>query len=107
MRRLAFALAVALAVSACGGPEGESHAPTGAAAILQVKVDELVQAAPPDEASATAFSNALDLARANPNDVGYPWLDPVTGELVVSAATERGRQLLAAAPTTLPHRIRT
>ena len=42
-----------------------------------------------------AFDQALRLAEQdNPNDLGYPWIDPSTGELVVSAATARGRTLL-------------
>lgn len=42
----------------------------------------------------------------NPNDLGYPWLDPSTGELVVSAATAHGRALLQSTSFGIPIRIR-
>lgn len=77
--------------------------PTG---ILLVGVGEQVQARPTSEALAQAFDRALRFAQANSNDLGYPWLDPSTGELVLSAATGQGRTILEAATFTVAHRIR-
>ncbi len=54
-----------------------------------------------------AFDQALRLAEeGNPNDLGYPWIDPSTGELVVSAATAHGRALLESTSFGVPVRIR-
>jgi hypothetical protein len=75
-------------------------------ASLLVGIDEPVQAMPPSEGFAAAFSDAMVLAEANGDDLGYPWIDPSSGELVLSAVTQRGRDLLAAAGITVPHRIR-
>jgi hypothetical protein len=78
--------------------------PTG---ILLVGVGEEVQARPASEAMAQAFDLAWRFAQAHPMDIGYPWIDPLTGELVLSAATAEGRTLLAAAATfTVQIRIR-
>ncbi len=77
--------------------------PTG---ILLVGVGEAVQARPTSEAMAQAFDLALRFAMADPRDLGYPWLDPSTGELVLSAATGQGRTILETASFTVPHRIR-
>jgi hypothetical protein len=60
-----------------------------------------------DEAVATAFDQALRLAEeGTPNDLGYPWIDPSTGELVVSAATAHGRAVLESTSFGVPVRIR-
>lgn len=77
--------------------------PTG---ILLVGIGENVQARPASEALAQAFDQALRIAMANPNDLGYPWLDPSTDELVLSAATGQGRRILETATFTVAHRIR-
>jgi hypothetical protein len=78
--------------------------PTG---ILIVGRDYQLQSGSTDEAVAMAFDQALRLAeRSNPDDVGYPWIDPSTGELVVSAATARGRALLESTSFGVPVRIR-
>lgn len=79
--------------------------PTG---ILLIDVSEQVQASPPSEEMAVAFSGLIDLAMANPEDLGYPWIDPETHELVLSAATNAGRAVLqeAAADLRFPYRIR-
>ena len=54
-----------------------------------------------------AFDQALRLANEiNPNDLGYPWIDPSTGELVVSAASAHGRALLESTSFGVPSRIR-
>jgi hypothetical protein len=63
-----------------------------------------VQAAPPNEELAIVFSRAKDQASANGDDLGYPWIDPATGELVLSAVTPHGRDLVAGIAT--PHRVR-
>jgi hypothetical protein len=48
----------------------------------------------------------LQLAEANGPDLGYPWFEASTGELVLSAVTPRGRELIEAAAITVPYRIR-
>ncbi|MGH2406466.1 MAG: hypothetical protein ACRDF7_00115 [Candidatus Limnocylindrales bacterium] len=79
--------------------------PTG---ILLVGADEQVQARPTSDALSSAFDQALRFAEANSGDIGYPWINPSTDELVLSAATEQGRSLLVAlaASITVPHRTR-
>lgn len=46
------------------------------------------------------------LAERNGNDLGYPWVDPSNGQLVLSAVTPRGRTLVDAAAIAVPHRVR-
>ena len=83
---------------------GASLDPTG---ILIVGPDYQLQSGSRDEAVSTAFDQALQLAeQGNPNDLGYPWIDPSTGGLVVSAATAHGRALLANTAFGVPVRIR-
>jgi len=83
---------------------GASMDPTG---ILIVGRDYQLQSGSTDEAVATAFGQALGLADdVNPNDLGYPWIDPSTGEVVVSAATAHGRALLESTSFGVPVRIR-
>ena len=77
--------------------------PTG---ILLIGVGEEVQAGPAPRRLANAFSDAILLAEANGDDLGYPWIDPATGELVLSVVTPRGRQLVDDAGVTVPHRLR-
>ena len=100
--RLLRAFLIAIVIASCGqnGPTGDP------ASIKLIDPGEQVQAVPPDEAMALAFSRALDFAAAHGDDVGYPWIDPVTGELVLSAVTPRGRDQLAAENIPVPHRIR-
>ena len=74
--------------------------------ILLVAVGEQVQAVLPTEALKVAFSQASELADANGADLGYPWFDASTGELVLSAVTPRGRVLVDAAGIKVPYRIR-
>jgi hypothetical protein len=74
--------------------------------ILLVDPGEHVQAGPVTADMADALVTALMLAESNGEDVGYPWIDPETGELLMSAATPRGRELLEAAGIEAPHRIR-
>jgi hypothetical protein len=74
--------------------------------IMLVAVDEQVQAVLPTEELKMAFSQGLELAQANGTDLGYPWFDASTGQLVLSAVTPRGRALVDAAAIKVPHRIR-
>lgn len=104
-RRVAL-IVVAFWFAACGGPDSPPTATVPSPAILMVRVGELVQAAPPTEELAVAFSRAEELADANGNDLGYLWIDPSSGELVVSAVTLRGRELLEQAAIAVPYRIR-
>src|SRR5215210_3794085 len=128
MRRLAPLICVWLSIVACGGPTisrrpsiatggretsqspaaemGESPSPPPAAVeirgVLLLSGEEGVQAAPRDEGQATAFSAAIELAEANGSDLGYPWIDPSNGDLVLSAVTPRGGALIAPA-VSVPH----
>lgn len=97
---------ISLLVAACTPPGASPASKLDATGILLVGIDERVQARPPNEDSAVAFSRAMEQAEANGDDLGYPWIDPSTGELVLSAATPRGRDLLQATSIALPHRIR-
>jgi hypothetical protein len=83
---------------------GASLDPTG---ILVVGRDYQMQSGSTDEAVKTAFGNAMQLAlESNPNDLGYPWIEPSTGGLVVSAVTAHGRALLEGTSFGVPVRIR-
>ena len=75
--------------------------------ILIVGRDYQLQSGSRDEAVSTAFGRALQLAEdVSPTDLGYPWIDPSTGALVVSAATAHGRALLESTSFGVPIRIR-
>jgi hypothetical protein len=102
VRQLIGLICLAVPLVACSAPASQLD-PTG---ILLVTAGEQVQARPASEDVAVAFSAALDLADAHGDDVGYPWSDPSNGELLLSAATPRGRELLPAASIPAPHRIR-
>jgi Trypsin len=58
-------------------------------------ITKLEHTKPRDEAQAQAISDALVFAREHPSEVGYPWIDPDSGELVVSAASANGAALIA------------
>jgi hypothetical protein len=58
-------------------------------------VTDLGQVVPRSEEQAQAWSDAMDFARDHGADVGYPWLDPDSGELIVTAVTAAGRELLS------------
>jgi hypothetical protein len=109
VRHFVLAICTALLVTACTAtetppPAGASVDQTG---ILIVGPDYQKQSGSQDEAVAAAFGQALQLAeQGNPNDLGYPWIDPSTGELIISAATARGRTLLENASFGVPVRIR-
>jgi hypothetical protein len=106
MRGLRGLISIALAVAACAAPPATPASDVDATGILLVGVGEQVQARPPGEDFAVAFSRAMELAEANGADLGYPWIDPSSGELVLSAVTPRGRDLIEAANIVVPHRIR-
>jgi len=106
VRRPGALLAIAAILGSCGGPEPSAVSNLDTTGILLVAIGEQVQSKPPNEALAQALSDALLQAEANGVDIGYPVIDPVSGELVVSAASQRGRELLQAASIPVPHRIR-
>jgi hypothetical protein len=98
------------ALAACTSPAPSlAPSPTSnvdVAGILMVDVDESVQGGPLPRRLARQLSDALELAQANGDDLGYPWVDPATSELVLSAVTSRGHALAQAAGFTVPFRIR-
>jgi len=106
VRQLARLSLLALSITACSGPVASPSPSVLATGILMVDIGEQVQAKPPNEDFAVAFSRAMELAEANGDDLGYPWIDPGTGEIILSIVTPRGRELVEAAGITLPHRTR-
>jgi hypothetical protein len=57
-------------------------------------VTRVVQARPNSERQAQDLSDAQMFAEEHPNDVGYPWIEPGSGHLVLSAASGRGASRL-------------
>jgi hypothetical protein len=104
-RRLVAVFWIALMVVACDGSEAMPSANLDATGILLVGVGEQVQGGPATEAFKMAFSDALVLAEANGNDLGYPWIDS-SGVFFVSAVTPHGRDLIQAARIAVPYRVR-
>jgi hypothetical protein len=108
--RLPWVLWLTLAFAACSNPvptaSPVSTPIVDATGILLVDVEEALQPGPIPRRLANAFSDAMLLAEANGDDLGYPWVDPVSNELVLSAVTPRGRELVEAAGISVPHRIR-
>ena len=51
------------------------------------------QARPASEDQAQAWDEAYKLAVANPDDLGYPWIDKATGTVQQSVASARGKTL--------------
>jgi hypothetical protein len=94
-----------MVVFACSGPQGSPSPSLDRSGILFVNLGDQVQARPPNEQLADALSKALELAESS-DDVGYPWIDPSTGGLVMSAASAAGRQAIAAAGVSVPYTIR-
>ena len=82
--------------------------PSTYSGIIMLTPGERVQHGPANEEMAVAFDKAWRFAEQHANDTGYPWLDPATDELVLSAATDDGRELLEAEAIRLavPSRIR-
>ena len=104
---LAFVIVAALGAPAApsvaartAGPSGAAGpkypAPTSADTFGIPVVTRIAQGSPTNEQQAQAFSDALVFAEEHPDDVGYPWIDPKTEGLELSAASIRGRDLLAA-----------
>lgn len=110
MRRPVHLIWLAILVVACATPVPTSDpVPTSvvdATGILLIDVGEEVQTGPVPRRLADPFSDAMQLAESNGDDLGYPWIDPVTMELVLSAVTPRGRDLIESAGLTVPYRIR-
>lgn len=108
LRAISYAWCVATVAAACtAAPTPTPSATANPAGILLVAPGEQVQAGPPTEELKVVMSSALVLAEANGNDLGYPWFDAATGELVLSAVTPRGLQLIAGAGIAARYRIRT
>lgn len=106
MRQTLRWLWFAFVLVACTGREPEQSADFDTTGILLVQVGEEVQAIPPNEAVAAAFSAAMELADEHGVDLGYPWIDPSTGALVVSVVTQHGHELIRATSIAVPYRIR-
>lgn len=109
LRNLLAVGGLLLCVASCSTEPSLEPAPTSTVdvtGILLVDVEEQIQPGPLPRRMANAFGDAMLLAEANGDDLGYPWVDPVSGELVLSAVTPRGRELVEAAAITVPHRIR-
>lgn len=102
---LAFAIALGLFTSFPTAAESPRllKDPSGIELVSEVR-----QARPTTEDQAQAWHDALQFAMANPDDVGYPWIDPATGTLELSAATEKGRIALDSAKGIIdvPNRVR-
>jgi len=71
-------------------------------------VSSLQSAKPETEAQAQALSDALDFAESHPDDVGYPWIDPSSKDLVLSTASAAGVDLVDqfADDLKVPHSVR-
>ncbi len=95
----------ALVAAACTASPTPS-ASVGPPGILFIEPGEKVQGRPPTEELKVVMSNAQVLAENHGDDLGYPWFDATTGELVLSVVTPRGRELIDAAGITAPYRIR-
>ena len=101
-------VALVVLIVGCSAPD-PSPSPTpnvDATGILLIGVEEEVEIGPIPRRLANAFSDAMLLAEANGADLGYPWIDPATGELVLSVVTTRGRELVEEAAIAVPHRTR-
>jgi len=94
-----------LSGSPSAAPPGSSAPDFDATGILLVSVGEQVQAAPHSEQMATALNTAIQLAEGS-TDVGYPWIDPTTGGLVLSAVNANGRATIASSGFAVPYTIR-
>ncbi len=105
MRSMAVVCLFTLIMAACtdAPTPSVSVAPPG---ILIIQPGEKVQIGPPTEDLKVVMSNLLVMADNHGNDVGYPWFDATTGEIVASVVTPRGRQLIDAALIGAPHRFR-
>ncbi len=57
-------------------------------------VTKIEQPQPSSEEEAQAVSDAQVFAEDHPGDIGYPWLDPASGRLELSAASASGHDLV-------------
>ncbi|MEO8480539.1 MAG: trypsin-like serine protease [Gemmatimonadota bacterium] len=111
-RAIIAAFAVAVLAVPITAPQGIAVPVRGAAAPASADietsglliVDAIPQARPTNEDQAQALSDALDLAEANPDDVGYPWIDPTSGTIELSAASAKGDDLIAASRAAMSQR---
>jgi len=99
-----------LVISPTGAPSSWAHpALWVTAATTTASVDTAgiplvttaVQSEPNSEAQAQALSDAYVFAENHPDDVGYPWIDPVTQTLELSSASTAGSGLLVAEAATM------
>ena len=104
-RLVALACWFTLVTAACAAAPTPS-ATVDPAGILFIEPGEKVQAGPPTEELKVVMSNLQVLAENHGADLGYPWYDATTGELVLSVVTPRGRELIDGARITAPYRIR-
>jgi hypothetical protein len=62
---------------------------------IEIVGPEVMQAIPADEKQAIAMSEALLFMSDHPNDIGYPRLEPATGALEISSASDQAASLVA------------
>src|SRR5262245_48895774 len=91
-------MAKALAVGQPAAIDSASAPPVSEGPLLGAKRDssgialvgdEPIQAQGLTEGQAAAFDKALTAALENPDDLGYPWVDPSTGTLELATATPK------------------
>jgi hypothetical protein len=94
--------------SPTAAPTPSATAGVDLGSIIRVAPGENVQVGPASENLLHAFDQAWTFAQSHADDLGYPWVDPNKGELVLSAVTARGRTLLEseAAGFSVPVRVR-
>lgn len=94
LRLASIAICALLAIS----PPAPATAQTGQASVGGVEIvgPEVLQARPANEKEAVAFDEALQFAMDHPDEVGYPWIDPDTRALQLSAARDTTNDELAA-----------
>jgi hypothetical protein len=85
----ANATSAADATPAAGPTEGQPPAEHAGLTI----VDQPMQSRPVGEAQAQALSEARDLYRSHPDDFGYAWINPASGELLISVTGDKGQAL--------------
>lgn len=103
--RAAYVFWLAAMAAAC--TSGPSPSPSrDPAAVLFIEPGEKVQTGPPTEELKVVMSSLQVLAENHGDDLGYPWYDAVTGELVLSVVTPQGRTLIEGERISAPYRIR-
>ena len=99
----------ATASESAGGEAATPSVPAGSGKdVLRVAPGEMVQVGQHSEVLLHAVDQAFQFAQTHADDTGYPWVDPTSEELILSAATAQGRTLLEAegAELGVPYRIR-